>query len=387
MKISYNKKHLYVPEYLDSYIKDGVLEYVNGGKIEDINIPEVDNSLLDNLGRADESIDDKDSKKFKARLDLDFKNKKIGWRSGTLAAVFLIEEEGKNYRKLSNQGFAHKVGKAIELGVETVPGVVVKFKPNVSEDDQLETKQELQDSENNPEYHPSSNPVKEQDRVSSLKKYKVLYDMKKLKKNIHITLEEYLKSKLIKMGVKDSQTQINLIDKVTGVYSNISKALTSKKTVTTFIKEQYKTEKQFSDFEGNIVFGDKWEGFKKKESTKPIQIFSDVDTKVKVIHIPHDSRARDIGYSIHYMDEKIKEGEEYSLGLQLTVEKLCKDLNTFDERRKELYEYAKKECEVWNSYWGQDRVFILGITANRDDEKDKKIGLLTPKEYEQKFIK
>ena len=87
------------------------------------------------------------------------------------------------------------------------------------------------------------------------------------------------------------------------------------------------------------------------------------------------------------MDEKIKQGEEFSIGLILTVEKLCKDMITFDTRRKEIYEYAQKQCQVWNHWWKQERIFVLGITANREDEKDKEIGLLTPNEYEQKFIK
>lgn len=386
MKINYNKNLLLVGDWIQPYIDDGILEWVNGGEIEDISLSEVDNSLLQNDGRADESIDDKDSQEFKSKLDSDFKNPKIGWRSGTLAAVFLVEEEDSNHRRLSNQGFGHKVLKAIELGVETVPGVIVRFKSDISEDDRLEVKQELQDCENNPDNHPSSNPVKEQDRVSSLKRYQKIYGIKELKgKTNGISQDEYLKSKLVKMGVTDPQTQINLIDKVTGTYSNISRPLTSKKTVSTFIKEKYKSPKQFSDYEGNVIIPTDWEGFKKKESTTAIQVFSDVDTKVKLIHIPHDSRGRDLGYALDYMDEKIQSGEDYSMGFILTVEKLCKDLSTFDEKRKELYNYAKKQCKVFNHYWNQDRVFILGITANREDEKDKEIGLLTPSEYESKF--
>jgi hypothetical protein len=110
------------------------------------------------------------SQQFKLKLDSDFKNPKIGWRSGTMAAVFLVEEENGNHRRISNQGFGHKVRKAVELKVETVPGVVLRFTTTVSEDDKLEVKQELQDCENNPDNHPGSNPVKEQDRISSLKR-------------------------------------------------------------------------------------------------------------------------------------------------------------------------------------------------------------------------
>lgn len=387
MKITYDKKLLLVGEWVQPYIDDGILEWVNDGEIEDVNTDEVDNSLLDNDGRADQSIDDNESKAFKAKLRSDYTNPKIGWRSGTLAAFFLVEEDG-NQRKLSNQGFAHRVGTAIELGVETVPGVLFRFRPNVNEDVKLEVKQELQDIENNPDNHPSSNPIKEQDRISSLKRYQKIYGLKELKgKTNGVSQDDYLKSKLVKMGVTDSQTQINLIDKVTGTYSTISKPLTSKKTVSTFITEEYKTPKQFSDYEGNIIIPTDWEGFKKLQTTKPIQVFSDVDTKVKVIHIPHDARERDIGKTTEYMDEKIKQGEEFSIGLILTVEKLCKDMITFDTRRKEIYEYAQKQCQVWNHWWKQERIFVLGITANREDEKDKEIGLLTPNEYEQKFIK
>ena len=388
MKLSYNKNLLLVGEWLQQYIDNGYLEWVNGGIIEDVPLNQVDNSLLKNDGRADESIDDKDSQEFKAKLDSDFKNPKIGWRNGTLAAVFLIEEEGANHRILSNQGFGHKVGKAIDLGVETVPGVLVRFTSKASEDDRLEIKQELQDCENNPDNHPSSNPVKEQDRISSLKRYQKIYGLKELKgKTEGLSEDEYLKGQLVKMGVTESQTQINLIDKVTGTYSNISRPLTSKKTVATFITEQYKSPKQFSDYEGDITIPDDWEGFKKKESTTPIQVFSDVDTKVKIIHIPHDTRGRDLGYALDYMDDKIESGEDYSMGFILTVEKLCKDLSTFDEKRKELYNYTKKQCKVFNNYWGQERAFILGITANRENEKDKQIGLLTPLEYESRFNK
>lgn len=387
MKINYNKNLLLVGDWIQPYIDDGILEWVNDGEIEDISLSEVDNSLLQNDGRADESIDDKDSQEFKAKLDSDFKNPKIGWRSGTLAAVFLVEED-ENHRILSNQGFGHKVGKAIELGAETVPGVLVRFTSNVGEDERLEVKQELQDCENNPDNHPGSNPVKEQDRISSLKRYQKIYGLKELKgKTNGVSQDDYLKSKLVKMGVTDSQTQINLIDKVTGTYSNISRPLTSKQTVSTFIKEKYKSPKQFSDYEGNVIIPTDWEGFKKKESTTAIQVFTDVDTKVKVIHIPHDARGRDLGYALDYMDDKIQSGEDYSMGFILTVEKLCKDLSTFDEKRKELYNYAKKQCKVFNHYWNQERAFILGITANREDEKDKEIGLLTPSEYESRFNK
>ena len=147
MKISYNLDKVTKPKFIEPFIKEGFIEYVNDGVIEDVPLDTMVSVYRKNVGRNLATIGSAESTQFISDMKTEFSDPDIGFRDGMPAMVYVKKLEGLEVKN-ANVGGYHKNVAAKNIGAESLPGILIKFVDNISDIKKREIEQRLQNAEN-----------------------------------------------------------------------------------------------------------------------------------------------------------------------------------------------------------------------------------------------
>ncbi len=392
MKISYNLDKVTKPKFIEPFIKEGFIEYVNDGVIEDVPLDTMVSDYRKNVGRNLATIGSAESTQFISDMKTEFSDPDIGFRDGMPAMVYVKKLQGLE-PKNANVGGYHKNVAAKEIGAESLPGILIKFVDNISDIKKREIEQRLQNAENRDQIKVLA--VTKDDIESSLKDYVQLWKQDKtdeIRKGRE--LEKYLQDVLrVEMGYSSEITRRNFIDKVLGSkspYRNIAITLKNNEVLSEFLNDEYNNDVEYNPFMGNIKFPAEYK-FGSAKNTIPLKLFSDSQDKWKPIAIKWDSFSREWAKLTGHVTTSYKDGSRWKAGIFVVIDKHIKDLDELDKRRDEVLDYLKDQVDIFNiglsvKYLnGKDikAIEVIGVMAQGMGESK---GIITLEEYEKSKV-